>query len=1025
MMQRTRAKTGSSWQRADAVGKEKEGADMRGFMTGLFVTFFLFLPVFSYGMESRPSNSITVRFDLARHLLKGVSKIVFPAGGEAAIDLSGLRILSATVNGAALETAPDTSVVTFGPSSSAETVVIEYEMEAAAVPASDMEKNPGVVEGNLIDPSGIVLMRGWYPSAKGLSVYSLTAVLPPGFEGISEADQVTVREGDEGKREFVFSFPHPVAGITLVGGNYKVESADFGGIEIAAYFLPEDAGLAKQYIEYTKKYLGMYDDLIGPYRYKRFSIVENVLPTGYSFPTYTLLGSEVVRLPFILETSLGHEILHQWFGNMVYVDYQGGNWSEGLTTYLADQRFEELKGKGWDYRKQILISFGSYVNADNDFSLTAFTGRTDYASRAIGYGKCAMVFHMLRKLVGDQKFFDAVRAFVEKNSFRPASWSDIKTAFETVAGKDLSWYFTQWLEEKGGPQIGVKNVALSYRGSTAVVSFELEQKDKEYKFLLPVALKTKEGETRRTFEIEKKETRLEIETKGAPTELVIDGDYDLFRGLSAREFPPVISRLLGDPKKIFVVREGKGDESAAVAGYLKGEGFAQKTEQEVSYDDLKASSLLVFGSDSRLAESLFGKSGQGDEDFALVVRENPYNPKGVIAVVDGPASGGMAGYLRRMTHYGKYSRISFKGGRNTLKDIDESARGMTQKVAAEVPGVEIANMIDMPETVDKAAGKKIVYVGEQHDRFEHHRVEYEVIRRLHEKGNKIAIGMEMFQKPFQTALDGYISGAIDEREFLKKSEYFKRWGFDYTLYREILLYAREYKIPVVALNIRKEIVSKVFREGQYSLTPEERKEIPPDMDLSDMAYKSRLKRFFEEHRSAESRNFDFFYQAQVLWDESMAHNLAAFMKKNPDYQVVVVAGMGHLAFGSGIPKRAYRLNGQEYSIILNDGDIEKNISDFVLFPSPIKPPETPKLGVILKEEKGMAAIEALAPGGVAEQAGLRKGDAILAMDDTKIEGADDVRIFLLYKKPGDSVLVRVRRPRFLFGPYEKEIRVVL
>jgi uncharacterized iron-regulated protein len=877
----------------------------------------------------------------------------------------------------------------------------------------------------MIGPSGIVLMGGWYPAVRGLSVYSLSAVLPPGFEGISEADQVTVRAGSGEEREFVFSFPHPVGGITFVGGNYRVQREDFKGTEIAAYFLPEDAGLANKYVQYTRKYLEMYNDLIGPYRYKRFSIVENVLPTGYSFPTYTLLGSEVVKLPFIVETSLGHEILHQWFGNMVYVDYQGGNWCEGLTTYLADQRFEELKGEGWDYRKQILISFGSYVNAGNDFPLTAFTSRMDYASRSIGYGKCAMVFHMLRKLVGDEKFFDAVRAFVEKNSFHPASWGDIRTAFESAAGRDLSWYFKQWLEEKGGPQIWVKNAALSYRGSTAVVSFELEQKGKDYKFLLPVTVKTKEGETKKTFEIEKKETRLEIETKGSPTELIIDGNYDLFRGLSAKEFPPVISRLLGDRKKVFVLREGKGGESSAVADYLKSEGFTRKKEQEVSYDDLKSSSLLLFGSESRLAEGLFGKAVKGDEDFALVVRENPYNAAGVIAVIDGPAPGGMIGYLGRMTHYGKYSRISFKGGRNTLKEIDGSDRGMILLLAKEVSGVEIPRLIDLQDAIEKAAGKKIVYVGEQHDRFAHHRVEYEVIRALHEKGNKIAIGMEMFQRPYQKVLDDYISGAIDEREFLKKAKYFQEWGFDYTLYREILLYAKEYKIPVIALNIKRAIVSKVFKEGLYSLTQEERKEIPDDMDLSDMKYKARLKQFFEAHKGAASSNFDLFYQAQVLWDESMAHNLVAFMKKEPDCQVVVVAGMGHLAFGSGIPKRAYRLNGADYSSILNDADIEKNISDFVLFPQPIKAPETPKLGVILKEEKNIVAVEDLVPGGVAEKAGLRKGDVILAIDGSKIESADDVRIFLLYKNAGDTVVVRVRRKRFLFGPVEKDISVVL
>ena len=118
--------------------------------------------------------------------------------------------------------------------------------------------------------------------------------------------------------------------------------------------------------------------------------------------------------------------------------------------------------------------------------------------------------------------------------------------------------------------------------------------------------------------------------------------------------------------------------------------------------------------------------------------------------------------------------------------------------------------------------------------------------------------MEMFQKPFQKVIDDFISGAIDEKEFLKKSEYFKRWGFDYSFYREILLYAREYRIPVIALNIHKEIVSKVSKEGLNSLSVEELKEIPEDIDLSDTEYRTRLKGFFEKHKNSESRNFDFF-----------------------------------------------------------------------------------------------------------------------------------------------------------------------
>ena len=104
-------------------------------------------------------------------------------------------------------------------------------------------------------------------------------------------------------------------------------------------------------------------------------------------PTYTVLGKAAVRLPFIPETSLGHEILHQWFGNSVYVDYRAGNWCEGLTTFLADHFYEEEEGRGREYRKGVLIDFQSYVNDKNAFPLKAFTERTDAASEAIGYGK--------------------------------------------------------------------------------------------------------------------------------------------------------------------------------------------------------------------------------------------------------------------------------------------------------------------------------------------------------------------------------------------------------------------------------------------------------------------------------------------------------------------------------------------------------------------------------------------------------------------------------------------------------------
>ena len=99
-----------------------------------------------------------------------------------------------------------------------------------------------------------------------------------------------------------------------------------------------------------QRHIDRYEALHGPYPFEKFAVVENFFPTGYGFPSFTLLGSRVLRLPFIPDTSLRHEVAHCWWGNGVFVDAAGGNWCEGLTTYVADylakeeHSFEEARG---------------------------------------------------------------------------------------------------------------------------------------------------------------------------------------------------------------------------------------------------------------------------------------------------------------------------------------------------------------------------------------------------------------------------------------------------------------------------------------------------------------------------------------------------------------------------------------------------------------------------------------------------------------------------------------------------------
>ena len=327
-------------------------------------------------------------------------------------------------------------------------------------------------------------------------------------------------------------------------------------------------------------------------------------------------------------------------------------------------------------------------------------------------------------------------------------------------------------------------------------------------------------------------------------------------------------------------------------------------------------------------------------------------------------------------------------------------------------GLEIANLKTLPEVMERVAGKKIVYVGEKHDQYSHHVMELEVIKDLHRRGKKIAIGMEMFQRPFQKALDDYIEGRIDEREFLKKTQYFKRWGLDYNLYRPILQFARSERIPVVALNMRQEIVDKVFQGGLDSLSEEEKALIPSRMDFSDDAYKERLKKVFQEHQDFGAGNFNFFYQAQILWDETMSESIDQFLNAHPRDQMVVLAGNGHLAYGSGIPKRTARRNGYDYAMILNDADLERDIADYVLFPKTIPGVTSPRLMVLLKEKGGKVEIAGFPHGSNSEKAGMKVGDIILSIDHTPVREIDDLKIDLLFKKKGEKVKVRILRKGF-------------
>jgi len=986
---------------------------------GLLIFFLVLLPATGQASPGSEKNILNyhlkVSFNIEASQVKGLAAIQVPKEQEVKIDRENLQILEVSVSGNRMEIPAGRSLMTIR-LAPGETAEIRY--TGAFKPLQGSGSIGGTesssIPSQVIDERGIFLAEAWYPRVEGLCRYFLTADLPDGYEAVSEAEKMEIERKD-GQKTFSFFFPHPLENLTLIASHrFRVNRDRQDRVEILTYFFPEDEHLAPAYLEATKKYLRLYERLIGKFPYKRFSIVENFLPTGSSMPTYTLLGQAVVRLPFILETSLGHEILHQWFGNLVYVDYGKGNWAEGLTTYLADYYYEEQKGKGAEYRKGVLIDYQSYVNPKNEIPLEHFQGRTNRSSQAIGYGKALMVFHMLKNLVGEETFFDSLKQFAKEYRFQKAAWKNLQGTFEKTSKRDLGWFFRQWVNEKGMIDFDLGETKIHPLGGKFEVEFEVRQKGRVYTFDLPVSFYSNLGRVRHRFPVEKESAWPKVLLDDYPRRIVLDEDYDLARTLSDAEFPPVIARLLGEEKILLIAPPSRKEVYEKAIDHFQRMGARIKRAGRVKEEALKASSAVILGKENPLAGRLFGRI-ETEEGFSLTVKENPWNPQRIIAILHAESSEELAAAFPKIRHYGKFSMVSFERGEIVAKRTESRSRGMGKELLRETTAVEVSTLKSLPEVIRQVADKKIIYVGETHDQYSHHLVQLEIIQALHSMGKKLAIGMEMFQRPFQKALDDYLNGRIGEKTFLKRSEYFERWKFDYNLYRPILQFARAEKIPVAALNVRREIAEKVGRTGLDSLSEEEKRGIPLRMDFSDRAYWKKLEKIFRQHPSFGNMNFDFFLQAQILWDEIMADSIDRLLKEKPDYQMVVLAGRGHLAYGSGIPNRAARRNGFAYAIILNDVELEKDIAHFILYPATVPFEGPPRLMVSLEEEKGQVVIQGFSPGSVSEKAGMRKGDIILSLDGMPVQSVGDVRIELLFKKKGDGIQVNILRKDSTLG----------
>jgi uncharacterized iron-regulated protein len=353
-----------------------------------------------------------------------------------------------------------------------------------------------------------------------------------------------------------------------------------------------------------------------------------------------------------------------------------------------------------------------------------------------------------------------------------------------------------------------------------------------------------------------------------------------------------------------------------------------------------------------------------------------------------------------------------------------SACRVSAQDGASLPAVDLDSSLTLERIVPQLAAKRVVFVGEEHDRYDHHLNQLEIIRRLHDLDPNLAIGVEYFQQRFQPQVDDYVAGRTTEDQFLRAIDYYRTWGYDYRLYAPLFRFAREQRIPVRALNVPGSLPSAVAQVGIAGLSQKDRASLPADIQPADESYKSRLREAFQEHASGKPGAFDHFVEAQLVWDEGMAASAAAWLSANQDRRMVILAGAGHIAFASGIPSRLERRIHAGYAIVLNSGvSVEPRIADYILLSKEQQLPPAGILGAALTEARGECRVRSLDPAGGAEKAGIKRGDIFAEVEGQAIHTAADVRLAIWNKKPGDRIRVTVRRGRRLGSARDFEVEL--
>jgi len=721
---------------------------MHKILVSLFAIIVLLGPIGEYpaAAEQTPDISghqlkVSLFPDEKRIEAEDEVKLVLPAHGEFSFTLNKNLSISRMTSGS--QTIDFESVPYKGPESGetghtdnfnlitvhlpegAESFVVKYYgvIYDPLEPSKALTHIRGDFTSGIISPEGVYLSpeTGWYPDTpNAMATYHIEASVPPNWFAVSQGNLLEETVTNEGTNS-VWDCDVPFDGCSLVANAYYKRTRNIDGVDCSTYFYRDNPQLSDSFLDKLEGYMPAYQKLFGPFPYSRFDVVENFFSTGYGMPGFTLLGSRVLTMPFATaEGSLAHEMVHCWWGNYVFPDWEKGNWCEGLTYYSTNYYWNILSGnpeKAADFRFTDMVKYTLQVHESDEYAVRKFRTKFTNVDGNIGYGKAGAIFGMLHGMLGDEQCFDSLKLVIKRQGGKKATWDDFQAAFEEVSGKDLDGFFSSWLDNKGTPKLQFDSLRQEEKYGNYRVTGSILQKGEQFNMTLPYVIKSMDGEEMGVIEIGTKSTDFAVGTDEKPVSLELDPEYYIFRRLSRDEIQPCLESTMEADSLLVVLPSGGGEDflevmdlSSMPPGKKKisvkahYEELAQSilesgTKAKVKYDkdiseaDLEKSSVLCLGAAkyNSLAASLADKTGDlftfrddsftvdgteyaGETQAVLITVRNPYNDNYDLTLYSGnsPQAIFKANYI---FFYSLYSYVIFENGNPIKRDNWERGKG--------------------------------------------------------------------------------------------------------------------------------------------------------------------------------------------------------------------------------------------------------------------------------------------------------------------------------------------------------------